>query len=693
MADQELVVKFKGDTSDLERAFARAGQLADKYSGTTGSATSATQKFDRAGGDLNNTFGNMVKGYLGLSAVMQGGQMFIDATAKVQKYENQLKVASGTQESYAKNTSFLEGLAEKYNKNVLELGKSYAQLTIATRGTNLEGEKADRLFAAVTATSSALQMSVDETNGTFQAFIQMVSKGNVQAEELRGQLGERLYGAFNLAAKAMGVSTAELNKMLENGQVLASDLLPKLTIELEKSFGSQAEKNAHNLGSAIDYATGQITLFFAELGKSSGLTGTLTTIAEKIGEIARNARDLGSIKPDKNSIWDMMFTLPGSSTGGISKLEGVMALVNAYRNPTGAEPPPDISERRNRRQGIDSTRKALEDSYNYANKLAQEAAEKKRKEAEAIVSKWASEQIQMSKDRIAEGILDAEIANNAKYRTHNSPIDTPGQILPTGTKNTYSLNGGEMRKTGQVFSNESTGDGSATNYDHIIANMSTAVDAAIAEQARLQKATQEFEESFDQSMKNALGNALANTAQGVGELVAGLATGTTDLEDVGNTFAAIIATLLRQIADALVAYAAVKLLANEAFKTGNPYVALAAAALAYGAAAVAESAINKSGEDAAGYWTGGIIDGPGGRDRVPIMATKGEIMMNGSQQNRLWNFLSGGSAPDHSAATGGRAAHGGDLTIKVVGGIKRGDIDFSGKQGARDNAYFGMRKR
>lgn len=40
---------------------------------------------------------------------------------------------------------------------------------------------------------------------------------------------ERLFGAFNLAAKAMGMTTQQLNKALEQGQVLAKDLLPKIT--------------------------------------------------------------------------------------------------------------------------------------------------------------------------------------------------------------------------------------------------------------------------------------------------------------------------------------------------------------------------------------------------------------------------------------------------------------------------------
>lgn len=39
---------------------------------------------------------------------------------------------------------------------------------------------------------------------------------------------ERLYGAFNLAAKAMGKTTKEMNKALELGQITAKEMIPKL---------------------------------------------------------------------------------------------------------------------------------------------------------------------------------------------------------------------------------------------------------------------------------------------------------------------------------------------------------------------------------------------------------------------------------------------------------------------------------
>jgi tape measure domain-containing protein len=90
-------------------------------------------------------------------------------------------------------------------------------------------------------------LSGEQTEGAFLALGQMMSKGTVSAEELRGQLGERIPGAFQIAAKAMGVTTAQLGKMMQQGEVVASEFLPKFGNELEKRFGKQAAGASESL--------------------------------------------------------------------------------------------------------------------------------------------------------------------------------------------------------------------------------------------------------------------------------------------------------------------------------------------------------------------------------------------------------------------------------------------------------------
>jgi tape measure domain-containing protein len=109
-------------------------------------------------------------------------------------------------------------------------------------------------------------LSAEDTEGIFLALGQMISKGTVQAEELRGQLGERLPGAFNLAAQAMGVTTAQLDKMLQNGQVVAKDFLPKFANELDKVYSAGVQLGSDGLNANTNRFNSALTNLYKTVG-------------------------------------------------------------------------------------------------------------------------------------------------------------------------------------------------------------------------------------------------------------------------------------------------------------------------------------------------------------------------------------------------------------------------------------------
>src|SRR5690606_30741981 len=221
--------------------------------------------------------------------------------------EKVLKTATESQKEFDKSMEFLQATAKKYQLNVMALGRNYSQLMTATRGTKLEGAQMKELFEATSIAATALQMSTDDVNGTFRAFIQMVSKGNVQAEELRGQLGERLVGAFNMAAKSMGVTTKELNKMLEQGQVLATDLLPKMAQHIKETFSQDSIEGAESLGNKLEYAKGQASLFMGEFAKSTGFLDWLSDVGGALGTIAEKLREINKERGKTKSQGDKGF--------------------------------------------------------------------------------------------------------------------------------------------------------------------------------------------------------------------------------------------------------------------------------------------------------------------------------------------------------------------------------------------------
>lgn len=209
--------------------------------------------------------------YVSFSSAMAGGKAIIDAALANERLNNTLKVATGSTQAATQEIAFLRQESEKLGLQFATTADQYAKLAAASKDTALQGQATRDIFLAVSKASTVLGLSAAETGGALNAIQQMISKGTVSAEELRGQLGERLPGAFQMAARSIGVTTQELGKMLEQGQLTADRLLPALAAELEKTFGAQAQQAAQGLNAKIN----RLDNSFTDLKTSIGQTGLI----------------------------------------------------------------------------------------------------------------------------------------------------------------------------------------------------------------------------------------------------------------------------------------------------------------------------------------------------------------------------------------------------------------------------------
>lgn len=232
----------------------------------------AILKAGQTGRTLFGTLAQLRIAWLGLTFVVGGAVgVLVQAQVQAERINNTLYAATGSTHAAGDALKFVRGEAERLGLNLQTSAQEFAKFAAATRGTVMEGGAAREVFSAVAEASAALGLSAEQSAGALNALQQMVSKGTVQAEELRGQFGERIPGAFNLAAKAMGVTTMELGDMLQKGQVLASDLLPKLAKELHNAYGEGAIRGAKSLNAELNRLS---TTFFdlrVEAAKGAGL--------------------------------------------------------------------------------------------------------------------------------------------------------------------------------------------------------------------------------------------------------------------------------------------------------------------------------------------------------------------------------------------------------------------------------------
>lgn len=222
----------------------------------------------------------MATAYLSAGSALQ---FILSSTLEFNKIKNPLTFILGSEGDANNKLAELKKFANDLGLDFFTLANTYKSFTAAARASNFDLDKSEKIFRSVAKSGAVLGLSTDEMSGSLLAVQQMISKGNVQAEELRGQLSERLPGAFALSAKAMGVTEQELNKLLQSGSVLASDLLPKLAEQLDKRYGDKAADGIHGLNAEINGLKSAL----------QSLAGEGSAVSKNLFEpIARGAKNL-----------------------------------------------------------------------------------------------------------------------------------------------------------------------------------------------------------------------------------------------------------------------------------------------------------------------------------------------------------------------------------------------------------------
>ena len=242
------------------------------------------------GGDMFKSIvgGNLFASVIsrGIGAVKDLGSHVLENTIKFQAYENVIRASSRSEEEGAYNIAFLNKEIKDLGLNIDAAYKGYKTFSGSLIGTSLQGGIGNKVFDQISKAGTVMHLSGDQMEGAFLALGQMVSKGTVQAEELRGQLGERIPGAFNIAAKAMHMSTAQLGKFMQQGKLLAKDFLPAFGNELERMFGDKLPTALESLQSKIEKTNTEWENLLTNLGKSK--TGTLNLAVDITQNLLKN---------------------------------------------------------------------------------------------------------------------------------------------------------------------------------------------------------------------------------------------------------------------------------------------------------------------------------------------------------------------------------------------------------------------
>ncbi|HAJ0424786.1 TPA: tail tape measure protein [Escherichia coli] len=219
-------------------------------------------------------------------------------------------------------TEFVKNLANNTGVDQIETLSSFAKFSAGAGDMN--ADQKESLFSNVIGTSRLMGLSTDEINGILKAFEQMASKGKIQAEELRGQLGDRMAGAFQLFARSLGMTTEELDKAMKDGKVLSKDVLPKVSAEMgrmiDKAGGWEKIINSTQtqLGRLSNSWNNNLALMFD--GSQEGLTDFTRSLTNLLNSLGGQSKSLGE------SLGDLM----KSMSNGIDDLTTISYRVQGF---------------------------------------------------------------------------------------------------------------------------------------------------------------------------------------------------------------------------------------------------------------------------------------------------------------------------------------------------------------------------
>ena len=189
---------------------------------------------------------------LGVDAIAGAAQFGAESAAyaaEIQKLQIALKGVTKNQGDFAKGLDIISTTSKRLNVPLAASTRQFTTLSASVLGAGGTIEQAETVFTGVSNAIKATGGNAEDVQSAIRAMSQIFGKGKVSAEELQGQLGERLAGAVVKFAEANGSSLAKLQKDLRDGTV-GLDQVIKFAQKLNIDFADTANKVANSSADA-----------------------------------------------------------------------------------------------------------------------------------------------------------------------------------------------------------------------------------------------------------------------------------------------------------------------------------------------------------------------------------------------------------------------------------------------------------
>jgi tape measure domain-containing protein len=250
----------------------------------------------------------------------------------VQRIQRGLAMASVDAKDFAQAQAAVGEMSQKLLIPLEQTSKFFTQLRANTKEYNLSVDETRQILEGTVLAIMATGGSAEDLDGAMRAVVQIMSKGGVQAEELRGQLGERFPGAVVKFAQANKLSFEQLQDGLEKGTIGIKEFInfAKKNYADYGKFSEQLATAPEYAGQRLAIALEQVSLevgsLFGPMGAEiqDGFTAALKGIAQFVKEnrviLGQMIRDFGAIIVPILKVFGELLKILGSFAFEVAKV-------------------------------------------------------------------------------------------------------------------------------------------------------------------------------------------------------------------------------------------------------------------------------------------------------------------------------------------------------------------------------------
>ncbi|MBA4792284.1 MAG: tape measure protein [Phenylobacterium sp.] len=247
MSDLRARLRIDGDAKgavaaaqSTERALEGVGAKGRTAQGGLTNAAAGADRFERSATGARTAAMGLASAFAALGLRELAGHLS-ESAQQAQGFSTGLSAVAGGAQGAAAETAFLRKESERLGLVVQNQVEGFMSLAGATNGTVLAGEATREIWLGLVEAGTALNRSTEQQKRALEAVSQIASKGVVSMEEVRGQLAEAIPGATQIAARAMGLTSEAFIELVSSGDLLARDFLPRFAQQLRSEFGEAVQ--------------------------------------------------------------------------------------------------------------------------------------------------------------------------------------------------------------------------------------------------------------------------------------------------------------------------------------------------------------------------------------------------------------------------------------------------------------------